>query len=150
MITYNITRWDGARFGPFATMDEAKDAAPGILAEWRKPGDVIQFRSGANTTVAGLWCPAVSSCGRGYRKGEGLTINKYAEPPPVEYEYFVVGEYGDDTQPWANEGTAHGEADRMFRRWLGGEGSDCTGGDRSETFSVYIKRKVKPCPKPTE
>ncbi len=122
--TYNITRWDGKRFGPFATKEDAMDAAPGLLAEWMCAGDHVGH---AKATV-------MNANNRTARPG--LTIDRYSKPPAVvELEFYVVDGQGDELGPYLDLCDAAQRAQDRFSHWR-----DSVDGVRgkSETFSVTI------------
>ncbi len=137
--TYNITRWDGARFGPFATMEEAMDAAPGLLSEWMRGGDAVGFVSHGSNICDGCTEARVVDAD-GVRDAEGLNIYRYSKPPVVELDFYVVDGQGDEIGPYLDLGGAAQRAQDRFSHWR-----DSVDGVRgkSETFSVTIHSRPR-------
>lgn len=132
---YNITRWDGARFGPFAKMEEAMDAAPKILAKWKKPGDTVRFDiERPDFTHVAL------QTGHHCRRPETLSIRRQASPLVVGREYFAVDGHGVESAPHCNVHGAVNASRMMFLSWFGS--AECVG-DKSEPFSVTIHARPK-------
>ncbi len=131
--TYNITRWDGARFGPFATLEEAREEAPGLLAEWVGAGQELRFFPAGDCTVVTI----EATDGR-MQRTENLSIHRYSKPPVVEVEYFVVDGQGDEVGPYLDLGGAAQRAQDRFSHWR--DSLDSLDGVRgkSKTFSVTI------------